>query len=100
MNAPLVIQDEFYFDPNDPVYQVHFPSFPVVPGSLIIDAFLKAIQKNKTLPDNITIQSFKFIQFAKPGHAKYEIKISETNSQCFLFQNQALIAKGRIRYET
>ena len=100
MKTKKVIQGKFYFDPNDPVFQVHFPSFPVVPGSLIIDAFVKAIKKDCTLPHNIKIQSFKFIQFVKPGNASYEIKISETQTRCFLFQNQIMIAKGLIKHET
>jgi 3-hydroxymyristoyl/3-hydroxydecanoyl-(acyl carrier protein) dehydratase len=100
MNAKKIIQGTFYFDPNDPVYQVHFPSFPVVPGSLIIDSFIKAIKKNDTLPPSLTIQSFKFIQFAKPGLARYEIKIFDNQSHCFLFQNQTMIARGQFKYET
>jgi 3-hydroxyacyl-[acyl-carrier-protein] dehydratase len=100
MNGNRMIQGTFYFDPNDPIFQVHFPSFAVVPGSLIIDAFLKALKKNDSLSSNMTIQSFKFIQFAKPGDATYEIKISNTKTRCFLFQNQKMIAKGLIKYET
>jgi 3-hydroxyacyl-[acyl-carrier-protein] dehydratase len=100
MNENRIIQGSFYFDPNDPVFQVHFPSFAVVPGSLIIDAFLKAIKKNGPLSNNITIQSFKFIQFAKPGNATYEIKISNSQTRCVLFQNQKMIAKGLITHET
>jgi len=95
-----MIQGEFYFDPDDPIYQVHFPSFPVVPGSLIINAFLRAIQKAFTLPHNITIQSFKFIQFVKPGHATYQMKISESHIRCFLYQNNTIVAKGLIQHET
>jgi len=100
MNESRIIQGEFYFDPNDPVYQVHFPSFPVVPGSLIIDSFVKVIKKNDSLPSSISIQSFKFIQFAKPGLARYEIKIFERHYQCFLFQDQITIAKGLIKHES
>jgi 3-hydroxyacyl-[acyl-carrier-protein] dehydratase len=100
MNDNKSIQGTFYFDTNDPVFQVHFPSFSVVPGSLIIHAFLKAITQNATLPRNITIKSFKFIHFAKPGNATYEIKISKTQTQCYLFQNKKIIAKGLIKHET
>jgi 3-hydroxymyristoyl/3-hydroxydecanoyl-(acyl carrier protein) dehydratase len=100
MIVEKTIQGEFYFDPNDPIFLVHFPSFPVVPGSLIIDSFLKAIKKNIILPRNITIQSFKFIHFATPGKARYEIKFSDTQTRCFLYQNQTLIAKGLIKNET
>ena len=100
MTANTIVQGEFYFDPNDPVFHIHFPSFPVVPGSLIIDSFFKAIKTCVPLPPNISIQFFKFIQFAKPGKARYEIKISETQIRCFLYQNQTMIAKGLIHNET
>jgi len=100
MNANKIIQGEFFFDPKDPVYKVHFQSFPVVPGSLIIHSFVQAIKNNCTLPQNLTIQSFKFIQFAKPGNARYEIKISKTKTHCYLFQNQTMIAKGLLKHET
>jgi 3-hydroxyacyl-[acyl-carrier-protein] dehydratase len=100
MNANTIIQGEFYFDPKDPVYQVHFPSFPVVPGSLIIHSFVQAIINNCTLPQHLTIQSFKFIQFAKPGNARYEIKISDSQTRCYLYQDQTMIAKGLLKHET
>jgi 3-hydroxymyristoyl/3-hydroxydecanoyl-(acyl carrier protein) dehydratase len=35
-------EGNFFFDPDDGIYRTHFPGYPVVPGSLIVHAFLKA----------------------------------------------------------
>ncbi|MBU4420644.1 MAG: hypothetical protein KKH84_06520, partial [Proteobacteria bacterium] len=41
------IKGTFYFDPSDRIYAEHFPGNPVVPGSLIIHAFLKALKEEE-----------------------------------------------------
>ena len=39
-DAPEVKEGIFHFDPDDPIYRDHFPGYPVVPGSLVVQAFL------------------------------------------------------------
>ncbi|ETR70646.1 MAG: 3R-hydroxymyristoyl ACP dehydrase [Candidatus Magnetoglobus multicellularis str. Araruama] len=90
------IQGNFLFDAEDPVYKVHFLSFPVVPGSLIIQAFVETIKKIRTSMCKLSVHYFKFIHFAEPGLAAYQINMTETSIHCQLFQNNKEIAKGSI----
>jgi len=98
MTKNKTINGSFFFDPQDPIYNVHFPSFPVVPGSLIIDAFFKAMKKILPTNSKIIIKNFKFIKFVKPGSCDYIIEQFNTNWKCQLFQNEKLVAKGKITY--
>jgi len=94
MSAQL-IEGEFYFDPADPVFKVHFPLFPVVPGSLIIGEFLDVIPFTC-----VKIKQFKFIHFAIPGKSAYQISITDNVARCQLIQENQIIAKGTIIHET
>ncbi|KPA13766.1 hydroxymyristoyl-ACP dehydratase [Candidatus Magnetomorum sp. HK-1] len=98
MITPKCIKGTIYFDPKDPIYKVHFPSFPVVPGSLIIAAFLEAVEAVKPTKKKLLINNFNFLRFVKPGTCDYIIEIDKTQWQCHLFQNERPVAKGKISY--
>jgi len=77
----------FYFDPADPIYADHFPGCPVVPGSLIISAFLKAGQAAVPGIRPGRIQDFKFRTFLPPGEYEYRLENRGDRLQCRLFQS-------------
>jgi 3-hydroxyacyl-[acyl-carrier-protein] dehydratase len=86
----------FYFDPNDPIYQDHFPGCPVVPGSLIVEAFLKVVAQKKI--DPTVIRRFRFKRFVIPGTYTYEMVISTGMIDCTLLQKEETFATGKILY--
>ena len=55
------------FDPAHPLFKDHFPGAPVIPGTLIIRAFLELAAAH--LPDMriAGIRRFRFLRFAPPG---------------------------------
>ena len=57
----------FYFDPEDPIYRDHFPGSPVVPGSLVIHAFMEATGRPTGVEAERTATRFRFKQFIQPG---------------------------------
>ena len=86
------IKGTFYFDPSDRIYADHFPGKPVVPGSLIIHAFLKAL-KEEGCNEGYLIENFRFKEFVSPGEYAFNIEISKNQMQCRLFISNSDILK-------
>lgn len=90
----------FYFDPHDPIYKDHFPGHPVVPGSLIVSAFLEAAQthEGRTMT---TVQNFRFRRFISPGRYAYRIEQCKTGDTahlvCTLYDEQTRVATGTMQ---
>ena len=87
----------FLFDPKDMIYETHFPGNPVVPGSLIIEAFRQVV-RNKAL-DRFPLQAtrFRFIEFVKPGEYQYRIIPSTDSLKCFLFSGNRMLVSGELK---
>jgi len=75
---------KFFFDPEDPVYQQHFPDCPVVPGSLIIKAFFKAVFQHGYDCRESVLKDFRFKEFLKPGSYDYYLRSSGNRIYCSL----------------
>ena len=84
----------FYFDPEDPIYADHFPGRPVVPGSLIIHAFLQAARSaDGAVPTGI--EQFRFKRFLAPGRYAFEMeRRSDGRMACTLLDDGAVVATG------
>lgn len=91
-----MISGVFVFDPSDPVYQVHFPGNPVVPGSLIIRAFTETLERSGIPVDGSGIQKFRFRTFLNPGEYSYQIIKGENGYKCTLFDGEKKVATGEI----
>lgn len=85
-----------YFDPDDPIYADHFPGAPVVPGTLIIDAFLTRVGQMGIAATGL--KRFRFKAFARPGVYVYELEITEGAIQCRLLHEGRETAVGTILY--
>lgn len=82
MDVMSSVNGTFYFDPKDPIYADHFPGRPVVPGSLIVYAFLEEAEKTGELNSrHCLVEKFGFIEFVAPGAYSFSI---ETLADCFL----------------
>ena len=89
-DAPEVREGIFHFDPDDPIYRDHFPGYPVVPGSLIIQAFLDLAG------DVREIGQFRFGSFLVPGAYRYRMVRSEDGWECTLLEGEKTMVKGRL----
>jgi len=86
------IKGTFYFNPSDRIYADHFPGNPVVPGSLIIHAFLKAL-KEEGCNKGYKIENFRFKKFVSPGEYNFDIEMLQDQMKCTLFQNNLDLTK-------
>jgi 3-hydroxyacyl-[acyl-carrier-protein] dehydratase len=86
----------FLFDPEDPVYAEHFPGKPVVPGSMIIRAFLLAAEADGRFEAARRIRDFRFKKFVPPGRYRYRMEPCAAGLQCFLFDGETVAATGTI----
>jgi 3-hydroxyacyl-[acyl-carrier-protein] dehydratase len=85
----------FYFDPNDPIYQDHFPGHPVVPGSLIVHAFIEALYASGGGPRPRSITHFRFKRFLPPGRYGFSIKPkSDGRMACSLYDKEKAVVTG------
>ncbi len=84
----LNIKGIFYFDPSDRIYAEHFPGKSVVPGSLIIHAFLKAL-KEEGCSKRYIIKNFRFKEFISPGEYNFDIEICKKQMKCRLFRRSS-----------
>jgi 3-hydroxyacyl-[acyl-carrier-protein] dehydratase len=87
----------FYFDPEDPIYRDHFPGFPVVPGSLIIHAFIKAVGRLMEEERPCTPTGFRFKRFISPGQYAFRIQSrSDGRMSCLLFDRNDAVVEGTL----
>lgn len=96
---------KFYFDPQDAIYKDHFPGSPVVPGSLIIDAFCQAIERedlDQIKNGSFQIENFRFKNFVTPGEYRYTLFFKEdpvfkaNKVKCSLYDGQTQVATGTL----
>lgn len=87
----------FYFHPDDGIYRDHFPGYPVVPGSLIVHAFLKAAEEAGILKDYLTIDNFRFREFLLPGHYPFRIERDENRLSCLIYRDNKKLVTGAMK---
>lgn len=78
----------FFFDPTDRIYNDHFPSYPVVPGSLIVKAFFNAIDNAESGQHMSVVRNFRFIRFVTPGEYRFRITRKKDHFLCELFNQE------------
>ncbi len=89
-----------FFDPADKIYTDHFPSNPIVPGSLIVNAFMTAAQNAGLVETLCYVEDFRFKQFVSPGEYPYRIEQMKDGLRCKLYNGNKLVASGKLKYET
>ncbi len=93
-----VINNTVLFDENDSIYKVHFPDCPVVPGSIIIDMFLKVVISSRS-DCRYEVGNFNFMKFVMPGLYSFSIEFESGAARCRLYRDSELLSKGVIEYE-
>lgn len=94
------IEGSIHFCADDPIYETHFPQCPVVPGSLMVHAFLQALRENGIAAEKLCVENFSFREFLSPGMCRFEIKGREGKFQCRITRDGKKIASGILRYAT
>ncbi|MEM5786205.1 MAG: hypothetical protein AAGU11_02730 [Syntrophobacteraceae bacterium] len=89
------MEGSFFFDPDDPIYAEHFPGNPVVPGSMIIEAFMLAAFSTGQAPAR-AVRDFRFKRFVSPGEYRYRLEAAGTDLRCRLFDGDTVVATGVI----
>jgi 3-hydroxyacyl-[acyl-carrier-protein] dehydratase len=86
----------FFFDPGDAVYADHFPGNPVVPGSLVVHAFITAAEKNGIDTSGCRLENFRFRRFVAPGEYGARIRRSASGKRmvCELVSDGRVLAAG------
>jgi len=100
MDNLTVDEGTFHFDAADLVYETHFPEYPVVPGSLIIHAFLQALQKDGSAFKNLFVENFSFREFLPPGVCRFRITRRNGNLECLIMKDGKKMASGTLNIET
>jgi len=83
------------FCDDDLIYLDHFPGNPTVPGTLIISAFCKILQKEGYQPVSIT--NFRFRKFVKPGLWSFRVELINQKAKVCLLKNQEQYCTGHIK---
>lgn len=97
-NPELFRAGHFHFDPQDPIYQDHFPGSPVVPGSLIIDAFMTVARPALQGQGGCSVENFRFRQFIRPGRYAFRMqRKADGCMQCTLYANDRAVVTGTLR---
>lgn len=91
----------FHFDPKDLIYKDHFPGQPVVPGSLIVQAFIKAAQSPPDAFKVTRVENFRFKRFVAPGTYPYRLVLRQdgkkgTSWQCRLLDGDQVVVSGEL----
>jgi 3-hydroxyacyl-[acyl-carrier-protein] dehydratase len=89
LKACKTLTGTFFFDPEDRIYTEHFPGNPVVPGSMIVHAFLLAAQSFLSCRGASSIENFRFRKFVRPGEYAYRIEPAGKNLKCSLLDPDA-----------
>lgn len=86
----------FVFPDTDPVYTDHFPGAPVVPGTLIIQAFSTQILAIYPNEDFLQVRSFRFRHFVPPGRYSFSLKKQGDSFFCTLYVSGKPAVTGEI----
>ncbi len=57
------------FASDHPTAAGHFPSNPIIPGALLLDAVLDALRESAHLDGEVTVLAAKFFRPVRPGEA-------------------------------
>jgi 3-hydroxyacyl-[acyl-carrier-protein] dehydratase len=93
----MSIKGTFYFDPKDRIYEDHFPGRAVVPGSLIVQAFLEAGKAAGFGNQVAGLENFRFKEFVAPGEYAFSIEDRDRGWQCRLYHEGRTVASGLLR---
>lgn len=84
----------FLFDGSDPLYAGHFPGNPVVPGSLVVEAFVTLLRGRGHAPS--AVKNFRFRTFLPPGSYGWRVVLDGERAVCTLFKGEIPAVTGEV----
>lgn len=94
--TPVHHTGRFHFNSQDAIYTNHFPGCAVIPGTLIIAAFLKVVEQMGIQAAGL--ERFRFKTFLPPGVYCYELIVATDAIRCILMQKDREVVRGKITY--
>ncbi len=94
--SEITLTGAVLFDPEDGIYTDHFPGNPVVPGTLIIKAFLQAAERLEIKRPS-SVENVRFLKFIPPGEYRFRVKHLDDRVACELFDRDNTLATGTVR---
>lgn len=88
------LSGNFVFDGTDPLYGGHFPGNPVVPGSLVVEAFVLRLQEAGYRLQEA--KNFRFRTFLAPGRYPYTVTFDKGRAACRLFYGDKPAVTGEV----
>lgn len=96
----MPISGTFYFAPEDRIYADHFPGRAVVPGSLIVHAFLEEAGKAGEFGSSrCLVEKFSFREFVAPGAYSFSIETHADHLRCRLYHEGRTVVAGFLKRE-
>ncbi len=86
-----------YFHPDDAIYREHFCGCPVVPGSLIVHAFLEALEGAGFPIKCRAIEQWTFREFLSPGRYPFRIERCGENVHCRIYRGDKTLVRGILK---
>lgn len=91
------MEGTFFFDPADRIYEDHFPGNPVVPGSLLVQAFIQAAGRMGLAAERYTVENFRFKKFVAPGEYPFRIQYGADRLKCELYHQNEILVTGTLK---
>jgi 3-hydroxyacyl-[acyl-carrier-protein] dehydratase len=91
------MEGTFFFDPADRIYDDHFPGNPVVPGSLIVQAFIEAAGRMRLAAEQYSVENFRFKKFVAPGEYPFRIQPLPDRLKCELYLRNETLVTGTLK---
>ncbi len=85
-----------FFDPEDRIYRDHFPGNPVVPGTLIANAFMEAARGIGFDGGAFEMENFRFKNFISPGEYPCTISAKGEKLSFKLYNGKKVAATGTL----
>ena len=86
--------------PDHPCYVDHFPGDPIVPGALLIQWIISAIEENNGAVSVVAVSSIKFMRPVYPGdHCLLSIVKATSATSIELKKGEVTVLKGKLKVQ-
>jgi 3-hydroxymyristoyl/3-hydroxydecanoyl-(acyl carrier protein) dehydratase len=108
MPDTLLFTERFFFAPSDPLFLDHFPGHAVIPGSLLLGCFERAVRGHRDFNagGNLKLKictNARFLNFGRPGWIDVEIARGEERQgevvfSCLAMQEGERLCTARMHF--